>query len=80
MQNEMGTRVGGKQPLDPKPLDPTTTPKPLGLHLDQLGFHFLSTPTPPVEGWGRQKVETDLYHIGTGVARDATSIGNFRCS
>ena len=46
------------------------------MYLGQLGFHILSTPTPPEEGWGRQNVETVLVNIWTGIACDATRIGN----
>ncbi len=44
------------------------------MHLDQVGFHVLSTPTPSEEGWGRENVETDLLNIWTGVEREAISI------
>ncbi len=44
------------------------------MHLDQVGFHVLSTPTPSEEGRGRQNVETDLVNIWTGVVREAISI------
>ena len=46
------------------------------MYHDLCCFHELSTPTPSVKGWGRQNVETDLDHVGTGAARDATCIGN----
>ena len=46
------------------------------MYLGQLGFHILSTPTPPEEGWGRQTVDTVLVNIWTGIACDATRIGN----
>ena len=48
----------------------------LAIYLDQTSFHILSTPTPPEEGWGRQNVETVLANIWTGIACDATRIGN----
>ena len=44
------------------------------MYLVQLGFHILSTPTPPEEGWGRQTVETVVVNIWTDVVRDAISI------
>ncbi len=49
------------------------------MYLGQLGFHILSTPTPPEEGWGRQTVETVLVNIWTGIACDATRLGHLRC-
>ena len=42
--------------------------------LGQLGFHILSTPTPPEEGWGRQSEETVVVNIWTGVECEAISI------
>ena len=33
------------------------------MHVDQLGFHILSTPTLPKEGWGRQNVGTVLSAV-----------------
>ena len=44
------------------------------MYLGQLGFHSLSTPTPPAEGWGRQNVETGLVNSWTGVEREAIRI------
>ena len=31
-----------------------------GPNMNQLGLHFLSTPGPGKEAWGRHKVETDF--------------------
>ena len=44
------------------------------MYLGQFGFHALSTPAPPEEGWGRQTVETVLVNIWTDVVREAISI------
>ena len=44
------------------------------MHLDQVGFHVSSTPTPSEEGQGGPNVETELVNIWTGVEREATSI------
>ena len=49
------------------------------MYLGQLGFHILSTPTPPEEGWGRQNVDTVVAKLWTGIACDATRIGHSRC-
>ena len=49
------------------------------MYLGQLGFHMLSTPTPPEEGWGRQNVDTVLVQIWTGIACYATRIRHLRC-
>ena len=48
------------------------------MYIDLFGFHFLSTPTPFQEGWGRQSVETDLVNIWTGVVCNATHIRHLR--
>ena len=50
------------------------------MYIGQLGFHILSTPTPPEEGWGRQHVETDVVNIWIGVACDATNIRHLLCN
>ena len=48
------------------------------MYLGQLGFHMLSTPTLPEEGWGRQTVDTVLVNMSTGVVCNATHIRHLR--